>query len=142
MKNFYKILTLMMITIISLTTVSCSKDKDDEPVAGSEKSLYGVWIEDTDEYPYTLTFEKNNTGNIWYEISDDTRATLTMSMNFNWSVSTSSDGSTMLNVIYTGGDQVLWSGHTNINRYILAGNTLSIVFTQNGSQVVVPFKRQ
>lgn len=142
MKTF-KFFTVILITIISsVIVVSCGDDKD-EPASNS---IVGTWVySDTGgSYydDYTLVFNKDHTGYLRNEYGS--RASAIEQMNFDWSLSTTSNGSNVLSVIYTSGDRNIdgpfEGGYAQYNRYVtIAGSTLSIELDNN---YVMLFKRK
>ncbi len=125
-------------------TSSCSKDSKDEPSSGSP--IIGTWFYSDNagsEYDeYTLVFNGNNTGYIINEYG--TKASVSEQMNFDWSLTTTSDGSYRLSVIYTSGDRYMdgpfGDGYAQWNRNVtIAGNTLSI---NMGDGIVMLFRRK
>ena len=124
--------------LFSVATSSCKDDKD-EP--NNSNSIVGTWvcersIADGLYYDnYTLVFSKDNTGYIRNEYGDNensgTRGSSTEQMNFNWSLTTTANGQSLLSVIYASGDREMdgpFDGnYAQWNRTVtIAGNTLSI----------------
>ncbi|MDE7396795.1 MAG: hypothetical protein K2M98_03615, partial [Muribaculum sp.] len=129
--------TLVLVVLATLSFSSCS-DKDDDP--SPSKSIVGTWIyssaDDSDGSfdDYTLVFKSNNTGYIINEYG--TRASASEQMNFDWSLTTTSDGTYRLSVIYKSGDKYMdgpfGGDYAQWNRVVtIAGKTLSINMNDN-----------
>ncbi|MDE7387586.1 MAG: hypothetical protein K2N28_10685 [Muribaculaceae bacterium] len=141
--KIYKFLTIMVITFMSgITVTSCSSDDDEDKQPG----IVGTWLySDNDEDSYdefTLVFNSNHTGYIRNEYGS--RAAVTQQMNFDWSLTSTSDGYQMLSVIYTSGDRNMdgpfEGGYAQYNcRVTIAGSTLSIKISDG---YVMLFKRK
>lgn len=128
---------------------SCSKDDKDSP-SGPSNSIVGTWIYSEDfgyEYDtYTLVFNGNYTGFIRNDFG--TKASGTEQMDFDWSLTSTSDGDYRLSVIYKSGDILevgpfadpYDNGYRQWNRYVtIAGNTLSI---EMGGGSIMLFRRK
>lgn len=143
MKNFkFKNLLLLFLLTLPMLT-ACSDDKDDEP-SSSTPSIVGTWecdySDDSFIDVYTLVFDKDGTG----YISNTFVSRSTDQMNFDWSLTSASDGTLLLSVIYTSGDRDMdgpfKGGYAQYNlRVTIAGSTLSI---SGGNSTVMLFKRK
>lgn len=128
MYKFFNYFSALAIVIIaSLSIASCSKD---EPGTGSKSQLFGTWTytsaDDDGEYEtYTLKLNSNYTGSI--TVNYTTRASLSFTENFNWTLSESSSGNKYIDMIHTGGDFVLMDEDDSSSSwvYIIAGDKLS-----------------
>ena len=130
-KATYLSLSMLMCILLSVLFSACGDDDDDEPSASSP--IVGTWVcdySDATEYDiYTLVFLDNNTGCIRNEYG--TRTAIAQQMNFDWSLTPTSDGYYLLSVIYKSGDRYMdgpfEGGYAQYNRRVtIAGNTLSI----------------
>lgn len=119
-----------MVIFMAFAMASC-KDDDNKPQLPSTNTttkgeeLVGTWIEDTaDDAPYILVFNSDNTGTLSYKFSDndESRATLSYSQSFKWTVGTTADGITYCNILTTSGDEILDDGRYT---YIVIGNNMS-----------------
>lgn len=133
MKVFKMFAILCMAVLLTVPVSSCSDDKKDEPTV--ESALYGTWVNEyaSDDNSLsdvtTIVFNKDNSGLIREVI--DTRAGLSYEMEFDWSATVTSTGSTRLTIVYKSGDKGLiepfvgnyaqWS-----NLCTVAGSTLTI----------------
>lgn len=136
MKFFYKVLSIMLLTSACTFFQSCSKDDDPKPEPDPTPSittptLVGTWkIVDANGDTGLLNLNSDHTGSISMsvDVSNLSRATVTLTEYFNWNSTDDSSGDHWLEVIHTSGDEIL---NTN-NLYILAGNTLQLMgFTWN-----------
>lgn len=130
-------------SMIFISLVSCSDDND-EPTSNS---IVGTWFcSDNDEGnyfdDYTLIFKKDFTGSIRNDFGS--RASSSEEMNFDWSLTLTSNGEYRLSVIYKSGDRYMdgpfGGGYAQWNRTVtIAGNTLSISM---GDDTVMLFHRK
>lgn len=115
----------MLLFLLPLTFISCGDDdkEKDEPIpAQPGDELVGRWVQQDNDAPYILIFNSNKSGTISFTIGDDSRASLSFSQKFNWSVSTSSDGTTYCNILTISGDDILEDGRYD---YILIRNSMN-----------------
>lgn len=135
------LLLSMLLCMMSCFVLSSCGD-DNEP--SNDSPILGTWVYDagssTYEDYYTLVFNSDYSGSI--ENSYGSRAT--EKMNFEWSLTTTSDGTYRLSVIYISGDKYIDGpfdgGYAQWNRTVtIAGNTLSI---QLNSSTVMLFRRK
>lgn len=151
MKTVRKIAGLLLLVMMPFVFAACGGDDDDEPAATSTSGnstvspIVGTWIcTYTSDYAtdfYVLVFNNDYTG---YLRNDYTRSTSTWQMNFEWSLTTASDGTYLLSVIYKSGDKDMDGPFEGAydqysRRVTIAGNTLSI---QTSSTTVMLFSRQ
>lgn len=131
---------MLVIVFASVTFTSCSDDDDDDvvtPVEDTSKPsdpLVGTWVEKTSTMPFTLVLMENKTGYLSY----DTTSRALLTDHFSWST-TESGGMTYINMIHTGGDNIIYSV---VNRYVLAGDELILVFEVNGIDYQANFQRR
>lgn len=135
-------MSMFMCMLFALPLSSCG---DDDNNNGSS-SIVGTWEcdngSDTFEDTYILIFKSNGTGSI--SNTYGSRGTTSEQMNFDWSLTTASDGSYRLSIIYTSGDRDIdgpfEGGYAQYNRTVtIAGKTLSI---QLDSSHVMIFHRK
>lgn len=137
MKNLYKMIAMLaMAFVMTLALPSCSDDDKDEPTL--ESSLYGQWehvgYADGINYNVVIQFNKDHTGYITESL--DTRAEIRQTMDFNWSVSTASNGQTILKIIRTANsDSNVGPFDTDYGQfstgYTVAGNILTINYVED-----------
>lgn len=109
--------------VFVLLTSACG-DKDEPPTPSNP--LVGTWTEiHVSQMPFTLVLNSDNTGTISY----DTSSRALMTDRFNWSVQESSNGTSYMNIVHTGGDLII---HSVVNQYVLAGNSLILLFDFTG----------
>lgn len=130
-------LCMLICMLFSVMSTSCSKDEKNEPnpdPAPTQSSpIVGTWTHNEtngSQYDdYTLVFNDNNTGYIRNEFG--TRTSVVKVMNFDWSLTMTSNGYYLLSVIYKSGDREMdgpfSGGYAQYNSLVtIAGNTLSI----------------
>lgn len=133
MKTIRKISGIVLMVVVMLSTAACSSD-DKEDVAPSNQ-LVGTWVESDVSYaPFTLILNKDNTGSLSY----DTNSRALLTDHFSWSTS-QSDGYTYLNIVHTSGDLIV---NSVVNQYVLAGNSLVILFNIQGERYQANFVRK
>ncbi len=148
MMKFYKLFAILCMAVFLVTPLaSCSDDKDGEP--SLESSLYGTWVneyvDDDDESDVdvtTIVFNKDNSGVI-REVYN-TRAALSLEMEFDWTATVTSSGAVRLTIVYKSGDRGMiepfvgnyaqWS-----NLCTVAGGTLTI---NTSDDYVMIFKKK
>lgn len=114
------------LSTVALSFSSCKKEKEEDPTSETTvdyKSIVGTWkcIDSVGDYA-VLTLNSNHTGTISVTV-DLSRATGTMTEQFNWNTSDDSSANHWLEIIHTGGDRYFSSPNMI---YILAGNTLQL----------------
>lgn len=142
MKKFTKYAALLVaVLFVTFGFTSCGDDDDDGGGAAST-SIVGTWryteaeadddgIESMD---MVLTFNSDHSGRIVENWTSSTRAAASVSytMDFQWTTATDSNGNDILKVSYVSGDRntelflggpntVLWT-----RQYVLTGNILNI----------------
>lgn len=148
MKKIYKLLPVMLFTLmIGFAITSCSDDDDD--------SIIGRW-ESTDHIitsgnvPWTinmaLTFKSDKTGSIEEYWMTQTRASTTAnySMKFSWNTRTDFNGKTYIVISYASGDKntVLFPGEDIVvwdRQYTFTGKILSV---QKSNNIVLVFQKK
>lgn len=120
---------MLLCMLIAVPLTACGSDDDDPSDPSS--SIVGTWTYDESDNDitdvYTLVFNKDHTGYINNTWSSRT----SQQMEFEWSLTQTSNGTYLLSVIYISGDRNMdgpfSGGYAQYNSTVtIAGNTLSI----------------
>lgn len=117
-KKILRFMTLMFVVTFSICLTACGDEDDDEPSIPTKtlnERLVGNWTEiklDAGEPPYLLSFRSNQSGTISYVISDDSRAsvTITVSQEFKWNAVENPSATDYIQILTTSGDPILEDG--------------------------------
>lgn len=134
------LLSMLLCMMSCFVLSSCGDDND----PSNDSPIIGTWtFDNSDTYEtdiYTLVFNSDYSGYI--ENTYNSRASY--KMNFEWSLTTTSNGTYRLSIIYISGDRYVdgpfEGGYAQYNNTVtIAGNTLSI---QLDSNTVMLFRRK